>query len=193
MIPEKTSAGLLQLDERWRVAAAEYETEPVERFLIVVRETEQANFQIVSGLADETKEGISPAGLRVLRSPQLILVQIVRDEILGREAIRELHLIENDQDAIPDTTCLQNTLAESPPARFVEHSVWLIRKLHRYIPNAPAYRRRTKGVRFPIEARARRSMQPACSAFGAWSYKESHHVSVYGFTSTPVVAPGICE
>lgn len=29
------------MDERWSVAAAEYETEPVERFLIVVRETEK--------------------------------------------------------------------------------------------------------------------------------------------------------
>ena len=51
VIPEKTSAGLLQLDERWSVAAAEYETEPVERVPIVVRETEQANFQAVSGLS----------------------------------------------------------------------------------------------------------------------------------------------
>ena len=154
VIPEKTSAGLLQLDERWRVAAAEYETRPVERFLIVVRETEQANFQIVSGLPDETNKGISPAGLRVLRSPQHILVQIVREEILGREAIRELHLIENDQDAIPDTTCLQNTLAESPPARFLEHSVWLTRKLHRYTPNDrterwPPRRDKDRGSRQP--------------------------------------------
>lgn len=32
---------MLQLDERWAVVAAEYETEPAERFLIVVRETEK--------------------------------------------------------------------------------------------------------------------------------------------------------
>ena len=41
MIPEKAFAGLLQLDDRWSVVAAEYETEPLERFLIVVRETEK--------------------------------------------------------------------------------------------------------------------------------------------------------
>ena len=41
MISEKAFAGLLQLDERWAVLAAEYETEPVDRFLIVVRETEK--------------------------------------------------------------------------------------------------------------------------------------------------------
>ena len=41
MIPEKAFAGLLQLDERWVVLAAEYETEPAERFLVVVRETEK--------------------------------------------------------------------------------------------------------------------------------------------------------
>ncbi|MFO1459483.1 MAG: ISL3 family transposase [Verrucomicrobiota bacterium] len=41
MIPEKAFAGLLQLDDRWSVVAAEYETEPSERFLIVVQETER--------------------------------------------------------------------------------------------------------------------------------------------------------
>ena len=41
MIPEKAFARLLQLDERWEVAAAEFETEPAESFLIVVRETER--------------------------------------------------------------------------------------------------------------------------------------------------------
>jgi len=41
MIPEKAFAGLLQLDERWAVVAAEYETGPAERFLVVVRETEK--------------------------------------------------------------------------------------------------------------------------------------------------------
>lgn len=39
MIPEKAFERLLGLDECWEVAAAEYETEPVERFLLVVRET----------------------------------------------------------------------------------------------------------------------------------------------------------
>lgn len=39
MIPDIALAGLLQLDERWEVAAAEFETEPMERFLSVVRET----------------------------------------------------------------------------------------------------------------------------------------------------------
>jgi hypothetical protein len=32
---------VLQLDEPWAVVAAEYETKPAERFLIVVRETEK--------------------------------------------------------------------------------------------------------------------------------------------------------
>ena len=41
MIPERAFAGLLQLDDRWAVLAAEYETEPQERFLVVVRETEK--------------------------------------------------------------------------------------------------------------------------------------------------------
>jgi len=40
MIAEKAFAGLLQLDERWAVVTAEYESEPAERFLVVVRETE---------------------------------------------------------------------------------------------------------------------------------------------------------
>lgn len=39
MIPEKAFERLLGLDECWEVAAAEYETEPVERFVLVVRET----------------------------------------------------------------------------------------------------------------------------------------------------------
>lgn len=39
MIPEKAFERLLGLDECWEVAAAEYETEPVERFLLVIRET----------------------------------------------------------------------------------------------------------------------------------------------------------
>ena len=38
MIPEQAFAGLLQLGEHWEVKAAEYETEPLERFIIVVRE-----------------------------------------------------------------------------------------------------------------------------------------------------------
>ncbi len=38
MIPEKAFAGLLQLGGHWEVKAAEYETEPLERFIIVVRE-----------------------------------------------------------------------------------------------------------------------------------------------------------
>lgn len=41
MIPEKAFAGLLKLGEEWAVLAAEYETEPAERFLIVVRDTEK--------------------------------------------------------------------------------------------------------------------------------------------------------
>lgn len=41
MIPEKAFERLLGLDECWEVAAAEYETEPVERFVLVVRETEK--------------------------------------------------------------------------------------------------------------------------------------------------------
>jgi len=39
MIPEKAFAGLLQLDDKWEVVAAEFETQPAERFLLVVRET----------------------------------------------------------------------------------------------------------------------------------------------------------
>jgi transposase len=39
VIPEKAFAGLLQLDERWEVSAAEFETEPKERFVVAVRET----------------------------------------------------------------------------------------------------------------------------------------------------------
>ncbi len=41
MIPEKAFERLLGLDECWEVAAAEYETEPAERFVLVVRETGQ--------------------------------------------------------------------------------------------------------------------------------------------------------
>lgn len=41
MIAENAFAQLLQLDERWAVKAAEYETQPVERFLVVIRETEK--------------------------------------------------------------------------------------------------------------------------------------------------------
>jgi transposase len=41
MIPEKAFERLLGLDECWEVAAAEYETEPVERFLLVLHETEK--------------------------------------------------------------------------------------------------------------------------------------------------------
>ena len=39
MIPEKAFEKLLGLDECWEVAAAEYEEEPLERFVLVVRET----------------------------------------------------------------------------------------------------------------------------------------------------------
>jgi transposase len=39
MIPEKAFERLLGLDECWEVAAAEYEVEPAERFVLVVRET----------------------------------------------------------------------------------------------------------------------------------------------------------
>ena len=41
MIPEKAFARLLGLDECWEVSAAEYETEPVDRFLLVLHETEK--------------------------------------------------------------------------------------------------------------------------------------------------------
>lgn len=41
MIPEKAFERLLGLDECWAVMAAEYETEPVERFFLVLRETEK--------------------------------------------------------------------------------------------------------------------------------------------------------
>lgn len=39
MIPKKAFERLLGLDECWEVSAAEYDTEPVERFLLVVHET----------------------------------------------------------------------------------------------------------------------------------------------------------
>ncbi|KAB2660522.1 MAG: hypothetical protein DVB31_13985 [Verrucomicrobia bacterium] len=39
MIPEKAFAGLLQLDDKWEVVAAEFETQPAERFFLAVRET----------------------------------------------------------------------------------------------------------------------------------------------------------
>jgi hypothetical protein len=41
MIPEKAFDRLLGLDEGWEVAAAEYESEPAERFVLFVRETDQ--------------------------------------------------------------------------------------------------------------------------------------------------------
>lgn len=41
MIPEQAFERLLGLDESWSVVAAEYEVEPVERFFLVLRETEQ--------------------------------------------------------------------------------------------------------------------------------------------------------
>lgn len=41
MIPEKAFERLLGLNECWEVSAAEYETEPVERFLLVVHETDK--------------------------------------------------------------------------------------------------------------------------------------------------------
>ena len=41
MIPEKAFERLLGLDECWAVVAAEYETEPVERFFLVLRETDK--------------------------------------------------------------------------------------------------------------------------------------------------------
>ncbi|MEW6160250.1 MAG: hypothetical protein AB1813_22685, partial [Verrucomicrobiota bacterium] len=41
MIPEKAFERLLGLDECWEVAGAEYETDPIERFVLVVRETEK--------------------------------------------------------------------------------------------------------------------------------------------------------
>ena len=39
MIPEKAFERLLGLDECWAVVAAEYETEPIERFFLVMRFT----------------------------------------------------------------------------------------------------------------------------------------------------------
>jgi transposase len=41
MIPEKAFERLLGLDECWEVAAADFETEPDERFLLILRETDQ--------------------------------------------------------------------------------------------------------------------------------------------------------
>lgn len=41
MIPEEAFERLLGLDECWAVVTAEYETEPVERFFLVLRETEK--------------------------------------------------------------------------------------------------------------------------------------------------------
>ena len=41
MIPEKAFERLLGLDECWEVAGADYETDPQERFLLVVRETDE--------------------------------------------------------------------------------------------------------------------------------------------------------
>jgi transposase len=39
VIPEKAFSGLLQLDDRWEVVSANFETDPSDRFVIVVRET----------------------------------------------------------------------------------------------------------------------------------------------------------
>ena len=41
MIAEKTFERLLGLDESREVTAAEFETEPVERFVLVIRETKK--------------------------------------------------------------------------------------------------------------------------------------------------------
>lgn len=41
MIPEKAFSHLLQLDDKWEVCAAQFETKPIEKFLLVVRETEK--------------------------------------------------------------------------------------------------------------------------------------------------------
>jgi transposase len=41
MIPEKAFERLLGLDECWEVAGAEYEEEPMQRFMLVIRETEK--------------------------------------------------------------------------------------------------------------------------------------------------------
>ncbi|HEU4345300.1 MAG TPA: ISL3 family transposase [Candidatus Binatia bacterium] len=41
MIPEKAFERLLGLDECWEVTAAEYESEPVERFVLIIGETEK--------------------------------------------------------------------------------------------------------------------------------------------------------
>lgn len=41
MIPERAFERLLGLDDCWEVSAAEYETEPTERFLLVVQETDR--------------------------------------------------------------------------------------------------------------------------------------------------------
>ena len=46
MIPEKAFERLLGLNECWEVSAAEYETEPVERFFLVVQETDQLWLQL---------------------------------------------------------------------------------------------------------------------------------------------------
>jgi len=41
MIPEKAFERLLGLDECWEVTAAEYETDPIECFMLIIRETEK--------------------------------------------------------------------------------------------------------------------------------------------------------
>ena len=46
MIPEKAFERLLGLDECWEVSAAEYETEPGERFFLVVQETDKLWLQL---------------------------------------------------------------------------------------------------------------------------------------------------
>ncbi len=43
MIPEKAFDRLLGLDECWEVANAEYESEPTERFVLFVRETDNSS------------------------------------------------------------------------------------------------------------------------------------------------------
>ena len=47
MIAEKAFERLLGLDECWEVATAEYETEPEERFLLVIQETERLWSQLI--------------------------------------------------------------------------------------------------------------------------------------------------
>jgi transposase len=51
MIPEKAFERLLGLDECWEVGGAEYETEPEERFLLVIHETDQLWSKLVCPIA----------------------------------------------------------------------------------------------------------------------------------------------